>query len=134
MPRCFVGILATISMMLVATFGVAWADGVEPKQFSSAAFDDALKSGKPVLVEISAPWCPICKTQKPIIRSLLTLPKYKEFSAFDIDFDSGKADVRRLGATVQSTLIVFKTSKEVGRSVGETQSEWIEDLLDKGTQ
>jgi len=35
------------------------------------------------------------------------------------------------GATMQSTLIIFKDGKESGRSVAETSSEAIAALLDK---
>ena len=39
--------------------------------------------------------------------------------------------MRRFDARMQSTLIVFKGREEVGRSVGETQGEWIESLVEK---
>jgi thioredoxin 1 len=123
--------LAALGLAAMAAIGPALAEMPGSKPFDLAAFDAAVNSGKPVLVEISAPWCPICKTQKPILAKLLADPKYKDFTAFEIDFDSGKANVRKLGATAQSTLLVYKDGKEVGRSVGETQPEWIEDLLDK---
>lgn len=122
-------ILAAFAAAALAVSAPAFAEGSKP--YDPAAFDAAVKSGKPVLVEISAPWCPICKTQKPIIGKLLAEPRYKDLTAFELDFDTGKAEVRRLGANVQSTLLVYKDGKEVGRSVGETQAEWIADLLDK---
>ena len=122
-------ILAAVAAVAMATAGPALAEGSKP--YDPAAFDAAVKSGKPVLVEISAPWCPICKTQKPIIGKLLADPRYKDLTAFELDFDTGKTEVRRLGAQAQSTLLVYKDGKEVGRSVGETQPEWIADLLDK---
>ena len=123
--------LVALGLAAMAAIGPAIADMPGSKPFDPAAFDEALKSGKPILVEISAPWCPICKTQKPILGKLLADPKYKDMTAFEIDFDTGKANVRKLGATAQSTLLVYKDGKEVGRSVGETQPEWIADLLDK---
>lgn len=118
-------------LLAAAASGAAFAEAAGARPFDAAAFDEALKSGKPILVEISAPWCPICKAQKPILGKLLADPRYKDLTAFEIDFDSGKAHVRKLGATSQSTLLVYKDGKEVGRSVGETQEEWIEELLDK---
>lgn len=124
-------ILAALGLATMVAMGPAFADMPGSKPFDPAAFDEALKSGKPILVEISAPWCQICKTQKPIIGRLLADPKYKDMTAFEIDFDTGKTEVRKLGAQRQSTLLVYKDGKEVGRSVGETQPEWIADLLDK---
>lgn len=123
--------LVALGLAAMAAIGPATAGMPGSKPFEPAAFDEALKSGKPILVEVSAPWCPICKTQKPIIGKLLAEPRYRELTAFEIDFDTGKANVRKLGATAQSTLLVYKDGKEVGRSVGETQPEWIADLLDK---
>ena len=105
--------------------------GEPPARFEAAAFEAAKASGKPVLVEISAPWCPICKAQKPIVGKLRADPRFKDLLAFEIDFDSQKDAVRQVGAQLQSTLIVFKDGKEVGRSVGEAQPEWIEDLFEK---
>jgi len=103
----------------------------ESVPFTPEAFAAAQKAGKPILVEVSAPWCPICKTQKPILARLAAEPRFKELQIFDIDFDSQKDLLRRLNVRTQSTLIAFKGETETGRSVGETQPEWIEGLLEK---
>ncbi|MGB7126242.1 MAG: thioredoxin family protein [Methylovirgula sp.] len=99
--------------------------------FDQAVFEAAQKAQKPILVHITAPWCPDCRAQNAILARLFTDPKFKDLVTFNIDFDSQKAIVRRFGATVQSTLIVFKGSKEEGRSTGETKANQIEALLDK---
>ncbi len=39
--------------------------------------------------------------------------------------------LKRFNARMQSTLVAFKGQAEVGRSVGETQAEWIEGLVEK---
>lgn len=103
----------------------------ENAAFDPAAFDAAVRSGKPVLIHIGAPWCPICRAQKPIISKLLDDPRFADFTPFEIDFDTDKADVRLVGAQLQSTLIVYGGGREIARSVGEAQAEWIEDLLEK---
>lgn len=99
--------------------------------FTDAAFEAAQAAGKPILIEVSAPWCPICKTQKPILSKLRTDPRFKDLELFEVDFDTQKAVLRRFDARMQSTLITFKGRVETGRSVGETQPEWIETLLEK---
>jgi thioredoxin 1 len=48
-----------------------------------------------------------------------------------VDFDSQKQEVRDFGARWQSTRIVFKGAKEVGRSVGDTDPSTIAALLAK---
>ncbi|PNG27418.1 thioredoxin family protein [Methylocella silvestris] len=114
----------------VALTGSARAGG-PPAPFDAQSFEAAQKADKPILVEITAPWCPACAAQRPIIERLRALPRFDELQIFTIDFDTQKELMRRFGATLQSTLIGFKGPQEIGRSIGETQSEWIESLLDK---
>lgn len=100
-------------------------------KFTPAALAEAQKAGKPVLVEVSAPWCPTCKAQAPVIGKLLSSDTFKGFAHLGVDFDSQKSDLKLLNAQSQSTLIVFKGDKEVGRSVGDTNPTSIEALLAK---
>ena len=121
---------------LIAVAGLALAAAVpalafQATKFSAGALADAQKSGKPVLVEIHAPWCPTCKAQAPILDKLLGSEKFKAFQTLAVDFDSQKEDVKALKANMQSTLIVYKGDKEVGRSVGVTDAAAIEALLAK---
>lgn len=102
-----------------------------PTPFTADAFQKAQASGKPILIEVYASWCPTCRAQEPIIGELSAQPKFKDLAIFRMNFDSQKADLKRFGAQMQSTLIVFKGSKEVGRSVGETRRASIAALLDK---
>lgn len=127
-------VLALVGLALAgpALLGVPTAAlAGETRPFSDAAFEAAQKGGKPVLIAVSAPWCPICRTQKPILAKLAAEPRFKDLQIFDIDFDSQKELLRRLNVRMQSTLIAYKGATEVGRSVGETQPEWIEGLVEK---
>lgn len=99
--------------------------------FTPAAFEAAQKAGKPILVDISATWCPTCKAQAPIIGELSGEARFKNLQVFTVDFDSQKDIVRLLKAQSQSTLIVFKGASEVGRSVGDTKKGSIAALLAK---
>lgn len=101
------------------------------EKFTDAALEAAQKAGKPVLVEVAAPWCPTCKAQRPIIDKLTGTDKYKGFVLLKVDFDSQKDSLRKLNARSQSTLIVFKGTSEVGRSVGDTNPASVEALLAK---
>lgn len=107
------------------------ASALAPTPFTQAAFDAAKAAGKPVLVEVSAPWCPTCKAQKPILADLRAMPKFKDLVILEVDFDSQKDVLRGLKVQSQSTLVVFKGDKEVGRSTGDTKRESIEALLAK---
>ena len=122
-------VLALAGLLVTAGLAPVWAGEETP--FSDAAFEAARKAGQPVLIAISAPWCPICRAQKPILEKLAAEPRFKSLRIFDIDFDSQKDLLKRFDARMQSTLIAYKGATEVGRSVGETQQEWIEGLLEK---
>lgn len=99
--------------------------------FTQTAFDEAQKAGRPILVEITASWCPTCKAQKKIMNELLKAPDLDKLMIFEVDFDSQKDVVRAFGATMQSTLIAFKGTQEIARSVGDTNTDSIKQLLEK---
>ena len=103
----------------------------EKAAFDKAAFEAAQKAGKPILVEVTAPWCPTCKAQAPILGELRAQPKFKDLMVFSVDFDSQKDVVKGFNAQSQSTLVVFKGASEVGRSVGDTKKDSIESLISK---
>lgn len=113
--------------LLASLSGASAAD----QPFSKAAFAAAQAAGKPIVVHIYAPWCPTCRAQEPILAKLEAEPGFSALESFRVDFDGQKDAVRALKATNQSTIIVFKGAKEVGRSVGETNPKTIGDLLRK---
>lgn len=125
--RALYAILAFLALLLAPVGAFA----AEAQPFTPEAFDAAQKAGKPILVETYATWCDVCARQKPIIEGLIASPKFKDLVTFRVNFDTQKDVMRRFNARVQSTLIVFHGTREMGRSVGETQPEWVEDLLEK---
>jgi thioredoxin 1 len=96
--------------------------------YSDAAFQSATASGKPIVIEFHADWCPTCRAQAPVLRSLAG-----EFTILTVNYDGQKSVVKKFGVRRQSTLIVFKDGKEVGRAVGITSKSAIADLLAKAT-
>lgn len=118
------------NLFLFALFvsGSALASG---KPFQQAEFDALQKAGKPIVVMIHASWCPTCKAQEPILDDLLKEPQFQKITGLRVDFDGQKKIVREFHATYQSTLIVFKDGKEVGRSTGDTRKAGIAALLSK---
>jgi thioredoxin-like negative regulator of GroEL len=125
--RRFVLAAALLALGTLAAPALAF----EAKPFDEKAFEAAQAAGKSILIDISAPWCPTCKVQKPILSKLVRDAKFKDLVAFDIDFDSQKDLLRRFGVSMQSTLISFKGAKEVARSTGNTDAAAIEAQLDK---
>ncbi len=127
------------ALALIALAGAAYAvpslaADNEPLPFTQAGFEAAQKAGKPILIDTYATWCDICARQKPIIDKLLGEPQYKNVVTFRVNFDTQKDVMRKFNARLQSTLIAFRGDKEVARSVGETQPEWIDDLLSKSLE
>jgi len=120
------GLGLTIALAISAP--LAAFDG---KPFDAKAFEDAQAASKPILVEVTAPWCPICKAQAPILSRLKSEPRFKELVSFGVDFDAQKKLLKTFNAQKQSTLIVFKGKQEVGRSTGDTNAASIEALLAK---
>jgi len=119
--------LAAVACAAVFAPALVRANAVAP--FDQAAYDAALTAGKPMLVEISAPWCPTCRAQKAVLDELLTDPKFADLVHLDVDFDTRKDVVRALGARTQSTLIVYSDGVEVARAVGEVRPEMIAALV-----
>jgi thioredoxin len=122
-------LIAVTAMVAVFSSLPALAD--EWKPFDAKTFAAAQKEGKPIVVDIFAVWCPVCRAQNPILTQLIRDPKYKDLVAFKVDFDEQKDTVRAFKAQQQSTLIVFKGGSETGRSVGDTNKDSIAALLDK---
>jgi thiol:disulfide interchange protein len=103
----------------------------QSEPYDQKGFDAAQAAGKPILVEVTAPWCPTCKAQKPTLSDLGRRAKFKDMVVFQIDFDSQKDLLRKFNVRMQSTLIVFAGTKEVARSTGDTNASSIEAQLDK---
>jgi len=110
---------------------LSMANAGEIKPYSQAQFDMLTASGKPVVLAVHADWCPTCKAQKPILDALMSRAAFKDVTTLTIDFDTDTALLTRYKVARQSTLIAFKGTREVGRTVGDTTPSGIEDLLKK---
>lgn len=122
--RLLAAVLAVVSMLAALP-----AFAVERKPFDPAAFAADQAAGKSIIVDVTAPWCPTCKAQKPIIDGLTDGPDFKDVTIYEIDFDTGKEFMKPFNARSQSTLIAFKGKDETGRSVGDTNPGSIDALL-----
>ncbi|MDE2133849.1 MAG: thioredoxin family protein [Alphaproteobacteria bacterium] len=97
--------------------------------YSASKFGEAQATGKPILVDISASWCPVCKAQNSVIERELAKPEFARYVVFSVDFDSQKDVVRAFNAPMQSTLIVFKGKNEKTRLVGVTDPNIIDAMM-----
>jgi thioredoxin 1 len=119
-------IVAALSFTLVLFAAVSLSAEVP---FDQAQFDAARTSGKPVAVVFHADWCPTCRAQAPVLKTLTQTPELKALTLFVANFDTEKTLKKSLGVTQQSTIVVFKAGKEIARSTGDTQQESLAALL-----
>ena len=97
--------------------------------FDAKAFQASQAAGKSILVDVTAPWCPTCRQQRPIVEEIEK--EHPDIVVYEVDFDTAKDTLRRFRVQQQSTLIVFKGTKEVARSTGETDPAPLRSLVGK---
>lgn len=97
--------------------------------FDAKAFQSAQAANRPILLEVTAPWCPTCKQQRPIVQNIEK--EHPDLIVYEIDFDSAKDVLKRFRVQYQSTLIVFRGQKELARSTGETDPASIGSMVAK---
>ncbi|MBX9777042.1 MAG: thioredoxin family protein [Xanthobacteraceae bacterium] len=120
--------IAALACLLAVPIATAAAEGASP--FDAKAFAAAQAAGKTILIDVTAPWCPVCRRQQPILRSIEK--ENPKLVVLEVDFDTAKDVLKRFRVTQQSTLIVFKGTSEVGRSTGDTDPARIRRLVAGG--
>ncbi|TAK87664.1 MAG: thioredoxin [Betaproteobacteria bacterium] len=113
------------TLLLVAGLFLSGALRAAERPFDAAEFEAAQRAGKPVLVSVHADWCPVCRVQEEVLGGLLGRKEFAGFAVFIVDYDLQKAVLKRFGVRSQSTLIVFKGTKEVARSIAQTNKDAI---------
>ena len=124
----------TIIRRVLILIAVAWtvtgaAAAAEYRAFDQAAFAQAQSEGRPILVEVFAPWCPTCRAQSPIVRTIAADAAFANLVVFRIDYDNQRDEWRALNVRRQSTLIAYNGARETGRLVAATSPDRIEILM-----
>lgn len=115
------------SLAFLASAGAAHAGEVVP--YDAQAVARAQAGGAPIVIHVTAPWCPTCRAQKPIVQSLAEDPANPDLIVFDVDFDTQQDVLRQFDVRYQSTLIAFRGTEERMRSIGVTDPAGIADLI-----
>lgn len=120
---------SSLRALLVAAALVlpTFAHAAQP--YEQKAFQSAQAANKPILIEVTAPWCPTCRQQKPIVQQIER--EKPDLVTLDVDFDSAKDILKQLKVQHQSTLIVYRGGKELARSTGETDPAAIRSMISK---
>jgi thioredoxin 1 len=121
--RLFLSTASALLLTLSAGGIATAADDIVP------GFSTAADAGVPVLVHVTAPWCEVCQAQKPVVAKLVGKGDFAAMKKFDVDFDSQKDVLKKLKVQSQSTMVLFKNGKEIGRSVGVSDPAKIEAFL-----
>jgi len=64
-------------LVFLTVAGIALAAPVFAQNGGVPGLDDALKTGEPVMIHVTTPWCGTCQAQKPIVAALLASSDFK---------------------------------------------------------
>ena len=109
---------ATTTLLALST----WAQALDIKPYSDAAFAEAQKAGKPVAVHFHADWCPTCKQQEKVL-SALKADAGLDLTVLVADYDKEKDLKKRLKVRSQSVMVVFRGEQERARLAGDTEAD-----------
>jgi thioredoxin 1 len=116
-------LLAGTALILAVLAFSTWAgalDGYEPR-----SFEEALASGRPIVVHVYAGWCPVCRAQKPVLEALAKDKAFEGVKFVAVDFDKDKEFLRAHRVPTQSVILAFKNGQEVARILGITDADKI---------
>ena len=94
--------------------------------YSKELFDKALSEGKVVVVSSWIKYCTSCASQMKVLEKAKNDFDNIQYFSFDV---TNKEIAKFFNVQYQTTLLIFKDSKEVYRSIGETTKELIYDAL-----
>src|SRR5262245_33617818 len=116
-------LVAGSALMLAALVLPTWAGAVD--RYEPRSFEEALASGRPIVVHVYAGWCPVCRVQKPILEALANEKAFEGVQFVTVDFDKDKEFLRTHRVATQSVILAFNNGHEVARILGITDAEKI---------
>ena len=94
-------------------------------------FEEAINSGKLVLVDFWATWCGPCKALAPILEEVSEEIDANEIEIVKLDIDQNVKLARKYGVMSVPTVVAFKDGKGVLKAVGARPKEDILTLIDE---
>lgn len=123
--RVIAALLAVLALGLMAMPAAA----AQVQKFDEQVLAKAQAQGRPVLVDVYADWCSVCRVQHKQITAITADPAYDRLLVLRLNYDTQKAERRKLNVPRQSTLIAFKGRTETGRVVAASDHATIAALL-----
>lgn len=84
-------------------------------------FDQLLAAGETIVVHVHADWCPVCTKQQATLDPMSGEFAYGKVRFVRVNFDTDLEFLKTYRVASQSTVIIFKSGKEVSRFVGVTR-------------
>lgn len=103
------------------------SSGIQP--FDEERFKTDQAAGKTVLLDFHADWCSTCRKQKASLNKILG--EGADLVVYQVDYDGAPDLRRRFNVRSQSTLVVFKGSREAARAAGLSNADAIRGLVEK---
>ncbi|WP_201152776.1 thioredoxin family protein [Rhodothalassium salexigens] len=133
------GLLAALAILALSPAGDRFYLAVRPadtmpsgwQDYRALAFERAQSRGEPVLVEVYASWCPICRAQHDAFEALSTAGAVPPMRAFRVNYDRDKDFLHQFGVAKTGTLLLFHKGAEVARATSLTSPEAIDRFLER---
>ena len=107
------------------------ANAVEKKtNFSKGVFENAIASGKTVIVNSYEVWCGTCSKQTKVLDQ--AEKEFKDIVFLSYEQSKNKDIAQKLGIKFWTTIVVYKGDNEIVRIVGQTDKETIYSAIQKG--
>lgn len=112
--------LFALAALCVLSLASAWAEPYNEDRFKTLQAQNKL-----ILVEVNAPWCPVCQAQQKVLKYYQRKNPDSGLHVLTIDFDTQKDLVRQFRAPRQSALFLYAGADRVWFSVGEKRTHII---------
>lgn len=115
-----------VSTLLIATAALSHA--LEIKPYTEAALAQAQNANQPVAIHFHADWCPTCRAQAKVLKSLGAEPGL-DLTVLVANYDTEKELKKRFKVRAQSTFVMLHGQQERYRLLGDTSQETIRNAL-----
>ena len=91
----------------------------------------SIQESEYTILQFHAKWCPNCVKQDMSLKAIQKLPRYSKISFIEVDYNKNNALKNHYNVKRQSTFIVFKKGKEIGRKIGLSNQTKIQTYLNE---